>query len=539
MFADVSDDSLVSNIIVKDAHRWIKYRYRNLQPCKLPCCTKIVKKSSECPHLDCHAWDNDNSDTHNKPWFVRSIVKMPGKDQWTCSAGDPIFRDSEVCECDTTKTSTKRTCHKLDAQNNKLKINDRDTWWQDEIVSASNKRCEYLRKTYINYNDILDLNNVALKRDRDNYYCCSAELEDYLYQNWAEWDECTANDKPGPNAIDPNDCKCTANGDGVGCGIQTRRRKLKCADFKIDDTVCPCVETRKCDIPKCPQVTGCPGLTGCNFNPQLNLFRSWLYQVNQCESIRGSSYSPDKQWQSANTNALVQFNTKTAAATCPGFCKCDDMIKASRAGSCPAFDTDCDKLIWAGWSTCDNFDEGKCGDGTQFRYRKCGNNDFEKTKTNCYDPHVKRTFKAGEVLEMENNPEYYEKRDCHKECPNFTPWTGCSVTVGKGVQMRLEVGTVAENEEPKYEFRVCDGSGVVPNKKTGKSEPIYTKCNADCGMGTRYVIVHDYDTGRTSRTAEVCKAKVPCATEYFQCPLIPIQDLYKDMERNKLLPDTL
>jgi hypothetical protein len=228
----------------------------------------------------------------------------------------------------------------------------------------------------------------------------------------------------------------------------------------------------------------------------------------------------------------MQFNNKKAKDTCDGFCKCDDMISATAAAKCSAFKKDCDKLIWATWSACDNFDHDTCGDGKQFRIRKCGSMEdstddtVKKTKAQCYDPHVKRTFPLGKAPEMEKHPDYYEIRECHKKCPNWGPWTQCSATHGKGMQMRTDI-----DNPSKFDVRTCDSFG---SKKAGKAAPIYTKCDARCGQGKRFKIVHDYDTKTTSRESEVCNTGVVCATEYFQCPLIPIQDLYKDMERNKV-----
>ena len=65
------------------------------------------------------------------------------------------------------------------------------------------------------------------KANTDNYYCCTADNVDKLFNQWSEWGACeiTGND-------DANTCRCVNEGDET-CGRQIRKRDLKCPEVRF------------------------------------------------------------------------------------------------------------------------------------------------------------------------------------------------------------------------------------------------------------------------------------------------------------------
>ena len=380
----------------------VKYRRNRSKACALPCCVKAKDKTGNCPVLNCA-----NTSNKNLPWFITiTTTTENGITTHDCKPGDPVYRDSKVCECDSTSTSP--VC-----------VENGVTYQKDAVITSNNdptKICQYPREDYINYNEAVAA--VFGKGNSDPYFCCTKELEADLFEPWTAWDKCT----PRDTTIDPNGCGCTMNGDGIGCGLQTRRRSPKCAEYKVDDTVCPCVETKKCDIPKCP-IQGPPKpVSACAFNPT-DVASYKFYSASQCDSSDCSTYKPNSLYSN-----LFQYNSATADTTCQGFCQCAAQVSQQTAlVSCTPFDKDCHNLVWAEWGICD---VKKCGAGKQSRHRKCGGimgNDA--VAEHCYNPYVRRTLpQAQRSRKMADDPDYYEEKDCYVPCDDskWGPWTECS-----------------------------------------------------------------------------------------------------------------
>ena len=79
------------------------------------------------------------------------------------------------------------------------------------------------------------------------------------------------------------------------CSMQTRRRSQKCIEKKVDDTICPCVETRKCQVPTCPVQVGKKYLppmcvaSGKTFPTDQQLEdKKIVFSVTQCKHFEGS-----------------------------------------------------------------------------------------------------------------------------------------------------------------------------------------------------------------------------------------------------------
>ena len=72
------------------------------------------------------------------------------------------------------------------------------------------------------------------------------------------------------------------------CSYRTRRRSQKCINKKVDDTICPCVETEKCNVPTCPIETGKKYLppmckTGTFPTAQQITDQKIIFSVTQCQ----------------------------------------------------------------------------------------------------------------------------------------------------------------------------------------------------------------------------------------------------------------
>lgn len=83
--------------------------------------------------------------------------------------------------------------------------------------------------------------------------------------------------------------------------MQTRRRSQKCIGKKVDDTICPCVETQKCQVPTCPIETGKKYLppmcvtNGNTFPTTAELdAKNIIFSVKQCQHSDGSDDYKDR-----------------------------------------------------------------------------------------------------------------------------------------------------------------------------------------------------------------------------------------------------
>ena len=171
------------------------------------------------------------------PWFLsvtESGVDANGDKTYACAPGDEIYENEETCECDDTGTSVVVSCTK-----NGL------TYSEGDKIAQSGPLCSYQRQDYINYNEALA--QIAGKAGTDPYYCCTEDNVDDLFHSWEAWSTCEFSE----STTDPNSCGCTSDPSKT-CGLQTRRRRPKCSDAKVDDSTCPCVETQKCEMPLCP-----------------------------------------------------------------------------------------------------------------------------------------------------------------------------------------------------------------------------------------------------------------------------------------------
>ena len=495
---------------VDAAYGTVMYRRTRTADCSLPCCVAIVQKAQTCPALNCY--DTDKT----RPWFLS--VTQTGSDQsgnpiYTCTPGNPIFSNSESCECDNTGASVVSTCTK-----NGVTYNNGDT------ITAGGPSCPYLRDTYINYNQMLE--PVTGKAGSDNYYCCTEENENDLFDQWQSWSDvpCVFED----SSSDPNECGCSSNGDT--CGIKTRRRRLKCSNLKVDDTTCPCVETKKCEMPKCPVQGGFQAADPpCEFNKAAALGSSKAYQTRQCcpaQDYSVASFFSNTFQYGANKQNCDWCSCTSQVSSVPSFQYCQN------------FDRDCEELVWTAWSGCmPAAADAVCGSGLRSRHRSCTGVADEDVERLCYDATERRTLPAADrALSMKDNSNYYESEECYAPCANtgivFTDWSACSNPIGAGMQMRYQV-----NNPSMIELRECEVKDVSLDLATGTSDPVYTECNAACGVGTRIKYVHDFATGITSATEEDCSIGPACPVETEQCPIVVAPNSAADDQGNNSAAD--
>jgi hypothetical protein len=201
--------------VVTDNGDDVDYRITRLKECNHPCCVVTQENANNCPTLDC------DETSFSLPWNI---------DYEKCQVST-LPKTSKSCVCDTTGTSTTKFCTDATGQ-----------YVEGDIFGAdpNAEMCEYTRGEYIAFNEILSL--ITGKADADAYYCCNELNEQFLFNQWGEWGACT---------IDGVDCGCVNVGDD-NCGMRTRKRDLKCPEFQIDETHCPCVEVEKCHLPVCP-----------------------------------------------------------------------------------------------------------------------------------------------------------------------------------------------------------------------------------------------------------------------------------------------
>merc|ERR1712242_225824 len=142
---------------------------------------------------------------------------------------------------------------------------------------------------------------------------------------------------------------------------------------------------------------------------------------------------------------------------------------------------------------------------------------MDDVENHCYNPTVLRTMTPGQTVAMTDNSDYYESETCYTACPDdftqYSPWTECSVKFGQGVQMRTVVGN-----GDKMETRACQGEVAEP--KTGRSDPVYTECDATCGDGTRKKMTTNYDTLAFEVVDEPCKIQDCPTPAELVCPAI-------------------
>ena len=474
-----ADQAVVSSQVGAADYDEVVYRRTATKDCANPCCVSIQNQAVTCPALNCYDTNRD------KPWFLSVAVKgnlADGSEIYQCTPGAPIYKSSRICACDA--ASTVATC-----------TDNAVTYNEGQSIPDSNVQdvCEYKRKDYINYNSALAAING--KSDDDAYFCCTEEIEDELFTQWAPWSECVQS--PSKN----NQCGC-ASDPSDACGTQMRKRRAKCdGDSKVDDTTCPCIETRKCDLPLCPINPGKSAPVVCKLNPASPAVS---YSVKQCSQM--SDFT-------VNSFAATFQLTSTANAAC-AYCDCAGQITGVESVvNCGRFDTECNEagvhhLIWAQWSTCQATTD-TCGIGSRSRTRQCANFATEADiEAHCYNPTVLRTFAAGQEVAMKDHADYYESETCYISCPDdlieYTPWTECSVKFGEGVQARHVVG-----HPDKVETRVCEGENLEP--KTGKASAVYTECDATCGSGNRKKMTWNYDTQQFEIVDEPCSTLPACA----------------------------
>ena len=74
------------------------------------------------------------------------------------------------------------------------------------------------------------------KANTDNYYCCTADNVNELFNQWSEWGACEITRIPtlvGNNTNnDANTCGCVNDGEET-CGRQIRKRDLKCPEVRF------------------------------------------------------------------------------------------------------------------------------------------------------------------------------------------------------------------------------------------------------------------------------------------------------------------
>lgn len=435
------------------------YRITRVKDCNHPCCVVTETNDNNCPTMDC------NNDEFTLPWNIDyekcEVSKLP--------------RSSKQCVCDTTNNSKTKFCTDDDG----VKYQKGDIFGADTTAPM----CEYTRGEYISFNEQLSLING--KSDADPYYCCNEKNVQFLFKQWGEWGSCE---------IDGVTCGCVDAGND-NCGMQTRKRDLKCPEFKIDETHCPCVEVRKCHLPECPS-GGPPKVTqSCKLSATKD--DHYDYSVSQCSAA-----------QSKHTLNYQNFYQLITSGTCE-YCKCDEQVKTFKTTSvCTKFDTDCDGLIWQDWGECVLSEGSSCGVGSRSRLRKCGlYTTFDDVKNMCYDPWVKRN---GGVGELATNLDYYQTEECYVQCPVWGPWTPCSaVPGGVGVQMRFETSNPANQD-----IRQCSISSTGPKE----DEVHYGPCNAECGSGFRQKITYSFLGGAAIVTTEECNTGVACAPVASSCP---------------------
>ena len=449
-----------------------KYRAVRTQDCENPCCVTIETNAGTCPDLNCY--DADKS----RPWFVQTSA------DGSCSA-NKMYRGSKQCVCDTAGTSTSVKC--VDTATG-------TEYTEGQSFAPSTNpadRCDYLRKDYINYNDYV--NALVGKNDNDDYFCCTEENENDLFHQWSNWDDSAC-------VVAGNTCGCYNDGE-ESCGLKTRRRELKCPDYKVDETTCPCVEVKKCHLPKCPKQGPFMPTSTCKLDASLD---NNNFQVRQCCNEDAAYTLP---WDFVAGN---QFTKDTC-----NWCPCNDQVGVTPVVNvCPAFEKDCDGLVWDEWGTC-TLDEGHmCGVGKQSRMRKCpGATTLEEVQNHCYNPHVRRH--VGVPALMTDHPDYFEERQCVVACPNYGPWTACSGAPGQsGMQIRFDL-----DHTEKYDVKSCV-SGLGGAMKDPETH--FGHCNVACGMGKRHKIVHDFSTGVTSITEEDCEMPA-CTAEIESCPEIVVE----------------
>ena len=487
---NVADQAVVVAEVGDANYDAIVYRRTATKDCQNQCCVSPATQPVTCPALNCYDTNKD------KPWFLTAVKSgelADGSDLFKCTPGSPIYKSSQVCKCDASSNSATCTVNGV-------------SYNLDDNIPDSNvlDTCDYLRKDHINYNGALA--SIKGKGDNDAYFCCTEEIEQDLFTPWAEWGECKSS--PAKNT-----CGC-ANDPEDRCGTQIRKRRAKCdGDYKVDDTTCPCVESRKCDLPMCPTTSAGGSPQICEFNPA-KLGTSVSYSVSQCE-VQSADFTVNPF---ATTSQLTGAND----AACD-FCLCSQAVVSSgSAVACGRFQYTCDDkgvdhLIWQDWSEC-KLAEGTCGVGVRSRIRECdGFTNMDDVENHCYNPTVLRTMPIGQSVAMADHPDYYESEDCYVACPDdftqYSPWTECSVKFGQGVQMRTVLG-----DSNKMETRACQGEVAQP--KTGRSDPVYTECDATCGDGTRKKMTMNYDTLAFEVVDEPCKIQDCPAPAELVCPAI-------------------
>ena len=521
------------------------YKYIEQENCGKPCCVDVQVNQGDCEQPKCYMTNKA------QPWFINvSNERLNGQGDkvWDCEQAGTIYQNGRRCVCDDTITADtpeedrKTTCDVTADDGTVTK------YVAGDAMSSDGPQCEYKRKDYINFNELVS--GIPNKGDEDDFYCCTEEIEDQLYQQWMNWDDCDFVDRD----TDKDECGCTDNPD-ERCGMQTRRRKLKCDSMRVDETTCPCVETRKCMMPVCPEQKDYnPSPEPCKFHYHSGVTPALSYKARQCAARTWKSMTDDdvhmtrdyrRFWElpdlfySQNDEQYVGVHNSEKCS----WCKCDQQIeKQDSNNQCGIFKESCCSPQgvheWAAWDECKpNHDEATCGLGIRERTRLCfdaANNEIfgaDEVDARCYIPNIRRMVPAAEMKNMRDDSEFYQKQECYAPCPDdlvkWSSWGPC--TTGKGMGMRLRHGNELHKakhaarhhkgqrdgsvkEDRHTQVDECDIRPLARPLAKGWSEWYETlPCSVKCGTGRIEWSRYNHDTGKGGKKEEKCEM-APCPT---------------------------
>ena len=502
----------------------VLYRHIDFDECTNQCCVTIETNTGVCQQPECYM---DPNSRNRMPWFLRVIPNHDSTTGYVCEAAGDIYQNGMQCVCDnsvdvnTPPNLRNVICTQNVTENGSWSIktfNEGDTMVEDGPL------CKYKRKDYINYNELVSgINN---KGDEDDFFCCTEEIEEYLYLPWSEWDTCDFVD----HGADEKNCGCADDPDRR-CGMQTRRRRLKCAEKRVDETTCPCVETRKCMMPVCPKqdpfhATPIP----CKFHYESSVTAALSYRAQQCrarewEVMRegvdpemihfdhrvswllpdlfysqnadqyvGPSYQSVDNWHNLNRPVMNRFGSQSHGEC--SWCKCDQQIQTQQStNQCGLFKENCwspqgvnygcGNLEWAAWGQCrpdHHHKDATCGMGIRERTRVCIDRNgvevfgVDAVNAHCYVPNVRRKVREADRLNLVDDPEHYKSEPCYTPCADdlvqWVAWGPCTHRKGSGI--RLRIGHQMK-EHPKFDEKNNDheqhhGTPVTHEKVTQVEE---------------------------------------------------------------------